>query len=142
MGVPLAGSWDGPSQTLTITQLDPSTQEQQLLGDNPDAFPAATAAAAAAGDGCLAARQQQMQQCGSGGDNDEGLPQEMLLNSPKFRLKEWLEGLKDGVINRNNIPHAQLPLQVRPCTAVCVCEVVVVVCGCVRGGGYCCAVKG
>jgi hypothetical protein len=39
-------------------------------------------------------------------------PQELLLNTPHFRLCEWLEQLPAGVVNRECIPYTPLPLEV------------------------------
>jgi hypothetical protein len=90
MGVPLSGSWEEATQTLTICSSSSSLSEQQ-----PDGSTAAAATEEA--------EQQQQRQ----------LPPEMLLGSPDFDLKQWLQALPQGVANRQHLEYAQLPLQVR-----------------------------
>jgi hypothetical protein len=95
MGVPLTGSWEEATQTLTISSsssISPQQQQQDQDEDGSSSRPPATA------------EQQQPQQ---------QLPPEMLLGSPDFDLRQWLQALKHGVTNRQHIEYAQLPLQVR-----------------------------
>jgi hypothetical protein len=91
MGVPLAGSWEEASQTLTISSAPPPDNQQQQQQQGGSNAPAAAAA-----------EEQQQQQ----------LPPEMLLGSPNFNLQDWLQRLQQGVSNRQHIEHAELPLQV------------------------------
>jgi hypothetical protein len=106
MGVPLTGSWEEATQTLTITSssVAPDDDLQQDGTSTP------TAAAAAAEEQQEGAEQQQQQQ---------QLPPEMLLGSSNFDLQQWLQCLQQGVINRQHIQHAELPLQVRTKSVSC-----------------------
>jgi hypothetical protein len=102
MGVPLVGSWEEASQTLTISSAPPPDDQQQDQ-QQQDGSNAPVAAAAE--------EQQQQQQ-------QQQQPPELLLGSPKFNLQEWLQRLQQGVANRQHIEHAELPLQVGNVTRV------------------------
>jgi hypothetical protein len=94
MGVPLSGSWEEATQTLTICSSSSSSSSSSSLSEQqPDGSTAAAATEEA---------EQQRQ-----------LPPEMLLGSPDFDLKQWLQALPQGVANRQHLEYAQLPLQVR-----------------------------
>lgn len=117
MGVPLTGSWDGPSQTLTIISGDAAQQQQTADGEAAQATSLTQTSAAAGGLGAdssrvMSSRTQPGAAGPSSSTDDEGLPPEMLLNSMKFKLKDWLESVAGRVSNPSHIPYAELPLQV------------------------------
>ncbi|KAF6257028.1 exoribonuclease [Scenedesmus sp. NREL 46B-D3] len=87
MGVPLAGSFEEATQTLTINSSSSSSTSVE--------------------------QQQDQQQDGFTDLQQHRSSRMLLLGSPGFSLKEWLQCLKQGVVNRQHIEHAQLPLQLR-----------------------------
>lgn len=108
MGVPLTGTFDSATETLTITykEQDESDGQQQYPG---------SAAGRRRG-----FQQQQQYSSGSGGLGDAQQAQQLAaarlrLNDPRFNLRVWLDHMQGKVINRQHIPRAELPLQVGIC---------------------------
>uniref|UniRef100_A0A383WKX8 Uncharacterized protein n=1 Tax=Tetradesmus obliquus TaxID=3088 RepID=A0A383WKX8_TETOB len=98
MGVPLSGSYEEATQTLTISSSSSSTPEQQQDEDSSSAsFEPASAAQ----------EEEELQQ------QKQQLAPELLLASTDFDLQQWLQRLPQGVSNRQHIGHAQLPLQLQ-----------------------------
>jgi hypothetical protein len=114
MGVPLTGTFDSDTETLTITH-----KEQQEDGE-------AQQPAAGSAEGRRLGFQQQQQQQGwqqgssSAGDSQQQQQQQepvpisaqLGLNNEHFNLRVWLDHMQGKVINRQHIPKVELPLEV------------------------------
>jgi len=106
MGLPLTGCWEEANQVLTIAAAD----EQQPADSGSAATNPTTARTAEA-----SGKPSRSPSCQLAAEEEATgeQQQEMLLNSPNFDLRAWLAGLKNGVLNSEHIPCAQLPLKVR-----------------------------
>jgi hypothetical protein len=110
MGVPLTGTFDSATETLTITH----TEQEEADGQQLDPGSAAGRR--------MGFHQQQQQQygSGSGGLADEAQERReqqlaaarLRLNDSRFTLKVWLDHMQGKIVNRQHIPRAELPLQV------------------------------
>ncbi|WIA18422.1 hypothetical protein OEZ85_009882 [Tetradesmus obliquus] len=96
MGVPLSGSFEEASQTLTISSSSSSSPEQDEDSSSASLEPAAAVQ-----------EEEELQQ------RKQQLAPELLLASTDFDLQQWLHRLPQGVSNRQHIGHAQLPLQLQ-----------------------------
>lgn len=103
MGVPLTGTFDSATETLTITYKEQEEADGQQLDPGRR-------------------RGFQQQQFGSGSGGLADVPQErqeqqlaaarLRLNDRNFNLQVWLDHMQGKIINRQHIPRAELPLQV------------------------------
>lgn len=116
MGVPLTGTFDSDTETLTITH-----KEQEDAGDSSSGAGQQAAAGSAEGRRRSFQQQQQQgwQQDSSSANDSQQQQQEPVsssaqlgLNNEHFNLRVWLDHMQGKVINRQHIPKTELPLQV------------------------------
>lgn len=106
MGVPLTGTFDSATETLTITY----NEREQGGADRQQ--PTAGSAAGRR----RSFQQQQQQDSSSAGDSqqqEQPSSAQLGLNNEQFNLKLWLDHMQGKIINRQHIPKADVPLQVR-----------------------------